>query len=318
MATTYTSDAVTAGLLPYSVELAPIVLGAIEDRTMLSGLFVNVNNLFPASVPRGMPTNGVIRLTIDMPAPLMASTAETTDSPTATTIVPTKVDVSFGQYAIAFESSDQLRLRDATGVYQLPALAAKIVLSAQKTLTSLIAALAGSLTQSVGVSGDPPTWELVRQAADNNVVRGLSETGDIQIAILHPRQWALIRQDLASATGARAQRRDLDAAQMARQVGFQGLYDDIAVWTVDAVAESSGDYTGMVVAPAAIGWGFIPAAPASQSEIRVLDVGIATAEEVRDAANKSTKLNGHAMLGVAILRDDLGTAVVSTGSASLA
>lgn len=318
MATTYTSQAVTDNLLPFSTVLATSgFLQAIQDELSLLAhpAIVDVAGLMPPDFFVGAPTNATFRIPVDMATPLMTSTTETTDVVGPTTIDYSTATISTGAYDIAFGVSDELRRRDAVNGYQVVRIAGKIAQSAQLTVTNLIVALAGSASSSVGTSGSPLTWDIVLEGRDDIVAAGLSAATGPFVAILHPAQWALVRQDLAAATGARAERRELDIAQMSMPVGYQGSYDGIDVYTCDRVALSSGDYTGMVFAAGAIGRLLVPPAAAATSEIRVLDLSpVCAVEEVRNAADKSIQLNGQMTVGVSILRQELIRGVVSTGA----
>lgn len=321
MATTYTSQAVTDGLLPYSVVLAAVgFLSAVEDRLALSAhpAITDCATLLPPGFYVGAPTNASYKIPIDFAVPLMSSTAETTDVAGATTIdYPTQASISTTAYDLALGVSDELRRRDPINGYQVVRLADKMAGSAQYTITSLLCALADSASSTVGTTGTPLTWDAVVDARDEIIAEALSSAeGARFVAILHPQQWRLIRQDLASATGARAERRELDAAQAAMPVGYQGTYDDIDVYTCDRVPESGGDYSGMITATGGLGRLLIPPAAPAVSEFRVLDLSpVCAIEEVRNAADKSIQLNAQMTVGVAILRQTHIRRILSTGAA---
>jgi hypothetical protein len=321
MGTTYTSQAVTDGLLPYSTVLAlDGFLAAVEDTLALAShpAVVDCATLLPPQFYVGAPTNASYKIPIDFAVPLMASTAETTDVAAATTIdYPTQASISTGAYDLSFGVSDELRRRDPVNGYQVVRIAGKMASSAQYTVTSLICALADSATTTVGTSGTPLTWDTCVDARDEIVAEALGALEEARFAlVLHPQQWRLIRQDLGSATGARAERRELDQAQMGRPVGYQGTYDDIDVYTCDRVAESGGDYSGLLMASGGIGRLFVPPAAPAASEIRVLDLSpVCAVEEVRNGADKSIQLNAQMTVGVAILRQTHIRRVLSTGAA---
>lgn len=321
MATTYTSQAVTDGLLPYSTVLAlDGFLAAVEDSLALMShpAVVDCATLLAPGFWRGAPTNASYKIPIDFTVPLMSSTAETTDVAGATTIdYPTQASISTTAYDLAMGVSDELRRRDPVNGYQVVRIAGKMASSAQYTVTSLICALADSATTTVGTTGTPLTWDAVVDGRDEIIAEALSSAEGARFAcVLHPQQWRLIRQDLASATGARAERRELDAAQAGNPIGYQGTFDDIDVYTCDRIAESGGDYSGLMMASGGIGRLLIPPAEPAASEFRVLDLSpVCAVEEVRNGADKSIQLNAQMTVGVAILRQTHVRRILSTGAA---
>lgn len=321
MATTYTSQAATDGLLPYSTVLALNgFLAAVEDTLALAShpAVVDCATLLAPGFWVGAPANATYKIPIDFAVTLMSSTAETTDVAAATTIdYPTQGSISTSPYDLSYGVSDELRRRDPVNGYQVVRIAGKMATAAQFTVTSLICALADSATTTVGTSGTPLTWDVCVDARDEIVAEALSSAEGARFAlVLHPQQWRLIRQDLSSATGARAERRELDEAQMGRPVGYQGTYDDIDVYTCDRIAESGGDYSGLMMATGGVGRLFIPPAEPAASEFRVLDLSpVMAVEEVRNAADKSIQLNAQMTVGVAILRQTHIRRLLSTGAA---
>ena len=106
------------------------------------------------------------------------------------------------------------------------------------------------------------------------------------------------------------------ATQAATPTGYVGTYDGIDFFSMAAVDEpDEGTYVGAMICQGAIGWLPCPQPPAAQSEIRVLDVGMMKAEEVRDSANKAIRVIGAATYGVAILQQALGVKILGTGQA---
>lgn len=317
MAVNTAAAAATANHMPYDVKLVEgVAFLAIQDELSLLGhpALVDIATLTTMDLARGAPVNGVVQITIEDQADIWSTTNESTALQSSITITPTRVTVGVVNYDIAYTITDELRRRDATGQYDLERIAVKAVDGALYTFTSLVCALAGDWDETVGTSGAPCTFNLVKRAAILARINAKARADGLCVAILHPRQWAQVEEDLAQADGARAHRRELDEAQIVRPPGYQGRYDGIDVYTCDRVAEDGGDYTGQVFYAGAIGYVLLDQPPAVESEFRILDIGSKiTIEEIRDGSAKRTTLGGAMTVGVSILRQELGCAVVSTG-----
>jgi hypothetical protein len=304
--------------LPYDRKLIEgVALAAIQDELSLWGhpALVDVAGMTSMDIARGAPVDGVLQLTVRDGADIWGATNESTALASSTTVTPLTVTIAGTSYDIAYAVTDELRRRDATDQYDLERLAAHAVDGAMYTFTSLVCALAEEWDLVVGTSGAPCTWNLVKRATALARIAAKARAEQVPMCILHPRQWAQVEEDFASADGARAHRRDLDEAQMVKPAGYQGRFDEIDVYTCDRVSEDSGVYTGQVFFPGGVGYVTIKQPPPVESEYRVLDIGdgMITIEEIRDGTNKRTTLAGAMTLGVAILRQALGCAITSSG-----
>jgi hypothetical protein len=314
VAVTYTAQAATDGLLYSNKVATEMVLGALEDRTSLLGHseIVMAEDLMGPNWHVGLTPGGTITFVIDMALPTMSSTAETTDMVAATTLDFTNTTMSTGAYDVCFGVSNELRRRDQHGLYQVVSIASRILRSAVVTVTRLLVALAPSATTTVGTTGTPLTWDVIRSGAQAIKRVGLSEAAGRVVVILHPAQWESVVDDLGSASGARAERRELDSAQMIGMVGFQGIWDDIEVWTSAAVTESGGDYSGLMFVRGGIGMAIVPPAEPAPGQDVVLQTPLVQVTAAYSFADKSTQLGGDMTVGVAILRQDLVREVLST------
>jgi hypothetical protein len=316
VAVTYTAQAATDGAL-YSTKLAlTLILAAIEDGAMLLGhpSVVDASELLPENWWVGLTPGGAVTIPVDMVTPLMSSTAETTDIAGATTIdLQASKSISTGAYDLVFGVSNELRRRDASGRYQVVPIAGSILRSANYTATSLICALATSASTTVGASGDPLTWDVIQEAADGIMITGLNQAGGGVVCILHPRQWAAVKRDLASSSGARANRRELDAFQAAVAVGYQGTVDNIEIWTCDRVTESGGDYSGIMFARGGVVTAVVPPADPFPGQTVVLQTPLVAVTAQYDATDKSGKLIGDMTIGVSILHQELVREILSIG-----
>jgi hypothetical protein len=318
MAVTYTTQAATDGML-YSNKIATaLILGAIEDGVILIGhpAITMADDVMGPNWHVGLTPGGTITFPIDMAAPDMTSSDETTDVVAPTTIDLTNVTMSTGLYDISYEVSNELRRRDQHGRYQVVPIAQSITRSAGYTATKLVVALAPSATTTVGTTGTPLTWDVISDGAESIRASGKNQAvGDI-VCILHPAQWRQVKADLASTTGARAERREFDQFQAAVMTGYQGKIDNIEIWTCDKVTESTGDYSGLMFCTGGVGMAIVPPAEAFPGQEIVLDTPLVQVSASYDAANKSGKLIGDMTIGVAILRQALVREVLSTGNAT--
>jgi hypothetical protein len=270
-------------------------------------LFMLVTALTEVTDPnlRGLSEGASITLPIDAPVETWSATDEATPVGSDVARDLTSVTVSLAAYDLATSLTDTLRQRDATGAYNVPALAAWMAQGAMLTITESLATLADSLTLTVGTSGSAATWDLIMQAKNKIIAAGKNLVGTQLVAMLHPDQWAQITTDLASADGARANRRMFDESQVVMPLGFQGEYDGILVYTTDSMPNDGTDHSGMLFARGAFWWHIAPAVAPSASEIRIFEAMGITIEEVRDAETKSVRLVGAMQFGVGGLRDDV-------------
>jgi hypothetical protein len=321
MATEYTST-VPAGTLPYSNKLAAMmILAAVED-TFTVGAHPSLVDLSTVSDTlggvAGMTLAGTFSLQIADETALWASTDEATSVSTPTDIDPTYVNISVGNYDVAYAVSDELRRRDVTGEYNWPAIAQRIVRGWQYTETNVILALADSMTNIAGAATDPTSWDTIREAKNEIESNGKNPVGDY-MCVLHTAQWALVAADIESRGGAIQMRRDLDEAQRAGMGAYKGSYDGIDFFVSDRVPVSTGVYSGMMVAPGGVGYLHIDQAEPTASIVTVLEVrrengGLALLiEEARDSDGKTVKWIGAKSYGATIVKQELCCRVRGTG-----
>ena len=317
MATELTST-VPAGTLPYSNLLAPsFFLMAVQDTLSLYGhpALVDLRGIAQQlNAPKGQTLASTITVQIEAPASAWSSTNEGTAVAADTSIDPTYATISVGNYDLAHGVSDELRRRDSTGQFNWPAIVRSMVTGWQLTFTGLVVALANSMTNTVGSTGNPITLDLIRDARDSVEVNGKSLAGGNFVAVLAPQQWNMLRADIQDRGGAIERRADYDAMQRAGLSNYKGSYDGIDYWTSDQTPESSGDYSGCMFASGAIGHLVLEQAEATASQVRIFDAGILTLEEARDASAKTTRLIGAATIGVSILRQEIACKILSIGS----
>lgn len=314
MATEATST-VPAGTLPYSTRLVvDMILAAVQDTMSLYGHPALVDAGPMAGIldaPRGMTTAGTITVQINEAASAWDVAASETAYGTNKDIDPTYASFSTGNYDVAYGVSDDLRRRDATGLYNWPRIAQRIVTGWDVTFTGLVVALASSMTNSVGTTGNPITLDLIQDARDKIEVNGKSLAVGGFVCILAPQQWNMLRRDIQDRGGAVERRAEFDAMQMAGLGSYKGRYDGVDYYTSDQTAEASGDYSGSMFAAGGVGYLVLDQAPATPSQVRVLDAGIFFVEEIR--TGKTTNWAGQASIGASIVRQELCCKILSTG-----
>ena len=319
MAITYTAQAATDGALLTNAVAYGAILRALEDNLNLMNhpSIVMASDVNGPDWYKGLTPGGTLTILIDQVVPLFTSTAETTDAVAATTIDLTSVTMSVGLYDLAFGTSDELRRRDAIAPgespYQLDRLAGRVLRAAGYTVTSSICALAPSATTTVGTTGTPPVWDMISEAAGAILMAGKGLVDSV-VVVLHPAQWELIRRDLESSTGARAERREFDALADAAAPGYQGTLGRIEIWTCDRVSVSTGDYSGLMWAAGGLGLAIVPPGTPSADQTVALDTPLCRVTEAYSPDDKSTRLIGELSFGASILRQELVREILSTGA----
>ena len=202
--------------------------------------------------------------------------------------------------------TDNLRRRDATGLYNWPAIAARIVEGWDFTETAAILALADSMTNIAGLAADVTSWDTIREGINEVESNGENPTGRFLCA-LHTLQWQVVKADIESRGGAIQMRRSFDEAQMAGLGAYKGTYDNVDFFVSSRVPVSTGVYSGMLVAAGGIGSMAIRQAEATASMTVILDVGngLLTIEEDRDATNKLVEWIGAYTWGTTIVKQGL-------------
>lgn len=291
---------------------ANMALEAINsDVSILGGNLVTPLSSVATTDVTGLREGAVVTIPVDVASSAWTATDEATPAPSDTDRTLGSVTFSMAGFTQKMSATDALRYRDPTGAYQVPALVAWMLIGAFLTAATQLAALADSLTEEVGATNAALTWDVILEARDEIIARGKNQAGGPYLLIVHPRAWAQVSADLATADGARAQRRLFDETQTILPQGFQGQWDDIIVYTSDLVADDGTGYSSMLFSRRAIAHHFGASRPQTASEFRLVDVMGITVEEVRDANTRSIELHGYMEYGCCILRDQLGCRILS-------
>lgn len=316
------TSTVPSFLLPYDDKLAgSLILPAVQDSLMLPAhpAILDLTQVWRGLAGvRGMTLAGTVTIPIDDIANVFGSTNEATSVAAATQINPTSASFGVTNYEMVYGSTDELRRRDETGIYDIPLLTQRLIRGWMMTETNILLDLADSMTNIVGAATDPASWDLIREARDEVEDNGENPEGNF-LCTLHTNQWALIRADIESRGGAIQMRRNLDEAQMAGMGNYKGTYDNIDFYATSRVNVAAGVYSGMLAAPGALGYARIPQAAPTQSTIVVLSVGnangepIILVEEKRGWDDRETKVVGRATYGATVLKQALCARIRSTG-----
>ena len=180
-----------------------------------------------------------------------ANTAFSDSSSTLTVVQKDKV----------YQASDLSRMVDANGVIRQDMFALDAVVSAGATALDMVANLVDNFSATVGSSG-------VNMTAANYLeciaTLEIAQVVGPYLAILHPRQWADVRNDVATASGGAIQWNagSQDLLDRMKGLGAQGKYMDVDVFTTTRVptANAGADRAGGMFGAGAIIWadGTIP------------------------------------------------------------
>jgi len=175
----------------------------------------------------------------------VANTALTDSSSTVTVVQKSKV----------YQASDLARIMDSRGVINMNTFAVDAVATSGATLLSMIANLVDNFATTVGATGVNATF------ANYLELIATLEIAKVQgpyLAILHPRQWADIRADVATASGGAIQWNAGSQAllDMMKGLGAQGNFCGADVFTTSHVptANAGADRAGGMFGRGAILW----------------------------------------------------------------
>lgn len=180
-----------------------------------------------------------------------ANTALTDGSSTITVVQKDKV----------YEASDLVRMIDATGVINADAFAMDAVVSVGATMLDMLANLVDNFSTTVGTSGVNAT---AANFLDCRTTLNIAMVPGPYLAVLHPRQWGDIVQDVATASGGAIQWNPGSQEMISSMVGLgaQGNFMGVDVFTTTRVptANAAADRAGGVFGAGAIVWadGTIP------------------------------------------------------------
>jgi hypothetical protein len=183
-----------------------------------------------------------------------SSTANTALSDGSSTITVVQKDK-------VYEYSDLVRMVDANNVITTDVFALDAVISAGATMMDLLANLVDNFSSTVGSSGVNAT---AANFLELKTTLNIAMVQGPYMALLHPRQWGDIVQDVTTASGGAIQWNPGSQAIISgmQGLGYQGVFMGVDVFTTTRVptANAGADRAGGMFGAGAIVWadGTIP------------------------------------------------------------
>lgn len=284
----------------FSLRNAPWIVRVGADLVGLSGA-----GTYNIGLWRGMGTD------------LMSSVAENA-SIGNTALDTDQATITPADYGLARNPSDKARRRDPTGILDPMMLAQDGVASAGMTLTSLIAQEIDGGTQvgDTGVDFSHDTFLSGQFALEQALVTGPFA------CMLKPKQFTDWQGDLETRGGLTQWRPASADMQVLRGEGYKGQYNGIDVLTSDKVqtANAGADYAGGMWGYGAVGYLEEAQAPATRSQIVLLDVTgemgavVIRVAEARDETGRMIKIVTHYTVGTALLESGRLRTLISSAS----
>lgn len=131
------------------------------------------------------------------------------------------------------------------------------------------------------------------------------------VALLHPKQWADLQDDiLAQTTGILQFVAASYEAISAKGSHYKGNFMGVEIYTSSYITDDSTDHSGAIFAPGALGYATgMPAGLPGAAES--MEMGEVMIEMDREADKALTRIVGHAYLGMSIIDDDRGVVLLS-------
>jgi len=131
------------------------------------------------------------------------------------------------------------------------------------------------------------------------------------VAVLHPKQWADLQDDiLGLSTGILQFVQASYEAISAKGSHYKGNFMGVEIYTSSYITDDGTDHTGAIFAPGAIGYATgMPAGLPGAAES--MEMGEVMVEMDREADKALTQIVGHAYLGMSIIDQDRGVAILS-------
>ena len=131
------------------------------------------------------------------------------------------------------------------------------------------------------------------------------------VAVLHPKQWADLQDDILGQTSGILQFVQASyEAISAKGSHYKGNFMGVEIYTSSYITDDGTDHTGAIFAPGAIGYATgMPAGLPGAAES--MEMGEVMVEMDREADKALTQIVGHAYLGMSIIDNDRGVAILS-------
>jgi hypothetical protein len=296
-------------------EFAAGFISMIEAQGLLRGL--PFNNWSDLPLIRGMQPGANVEIRVRGNSPAWTSVDEGDDAPDAIGGPDvTRVSVSVADSMVVDGLTDELRRRDDTGMFNIPAIVEWLADGYdRRVFAPKILALAEGFDETVGDDGDPLTWATVRQGLNKATnAAGVSEIGG-QFCILSPQQWDSVRADIEASNGQIQMRRIYDSVQAQIQGSYVGTYDNVDFFKFAGLPEGTEGHVGFTSFYGNIWFAECMQAPATDSIHRILDLGVIAFDEESNRATRETTVYGYATLGAGIVFPAVGCQILGKGEA---
>lgn len=220
------------------------------------------------------------------------------------------VDVVVKRQALAYALSDlggMTELSGAVNGIDPFRIAESIANSYDKLFADLTGATVAGFTTVKGATGAANTVahlvdaiQALEAAASNVGAPGP------YVALLHPKQWADIQDDILSLSSGILQFIPASyEALSAKGSHYKGSFLGVDIYTSSHITNDGTDNLGAIFAPGALGYanGMPAALPGA---VQTMDMGEVLIEMDRDPSRAVSRVVGHAYLGMSIIDDDRG------------
>lgn len=228
-----------------------------------------------------------------------------------TVLTDDSATVTVARYSKAYAPTDLAVGTDPFAALNPQRLAQDALVSSNQELVALVAALMGGFSTVVGSSGVNLT---VENFLDAKAALDIADAEGRAIAMLHPRQWHDLLNDLALNTGGGIVYTPATEEMLRmRGNGYQGVFAGVDVWTSTRIptANASADRAGGMFVRGAMQWADMETAPLVTNPNEQLAVGNVLFERARDAHAGATAWVTHTYLGVAEVQDGAGVAIIT-------
>jgi len=231
------------------------------------------------------------------------------DSP----LVDAHVDVVCKRNSLAYAISD---LASMTGLNSGDIDPFRIAESIANSYEALFADLTGAtvagFTTVKGTTANDLSVDVFLEAINalEAAASGVGAPGPY-VAVLHPKQWADLQDDiLGLSTGILQFVQASYEAISAKGSHYKGNFMGVEIYTSSYITDDGTDHTGAIFAPGAIGYATgMPAGLPGAAES--MEMGEVMIEMDREADKALTQIVGHAYLGMSIIDQDRGVAILS-------
>jgi len=223
------------------------------------------------------------------------------------------VDVVCKRNSLAYEISDLASMTGLNAGDIDPFRIAESIANSYEALFAEItgAAVAGFTTTRGSTGADLNLDVFLRAIQDLEAASSGKGAPGPYVAVLHPKQWADLQDDiLAQTTGILQFVAASYEAISAKGSHYKGNFMGVEIYTSSYVTNDGTDHSGAIFAAGALGYATgMPSGLPGAAES--MEMGEVMVEMDRDATKALTKVVGHAYLGMSIIDNDRGVTLIS-------